>query len=172
MRWILTAIVGLLLVCAGGGYYLWHDARALTAAVTQDDAASEVRQLVTEFGQVLETVRIDDPFAPRLITEGYGAYVAREQLVAFAADPTTAPGRYAEEVWPERIEIDTVEAINDTNYSVTGRIVYVVNAGGDTTAWLEPVIDESVTLLVARHADGWKIIRYESAGQVMREVVE
>lgn len=96
--------------------------------VDSQSPEGEIRTLVKNFGERLQIVSLLAPDAADQIQEQYAAFVSEDLLAAWAADPSSAPGRLTSSPWPDRIEISAVELQPDGSYLVTGSVIEVTSA--------------------------------------------
>lgn len=87
----------------------------------------EVKLLLKAFGKNLQKVSLLAPEDQVVasIEENYGDYVVPELLQRWKADPLSAPGRLASSPWPDRIDILSMEMIDETRYAIYGEIIEV-----------------------------------------------
>ncbi len=117
------------------------------------------------------------PISPEMLVRGFGARMQRVSTVAAPADaaasiaeayaglvdpdliarwmsrPLTAPGRAASTLWPERIEVTSVDTPGDRSAIVTGEVVEVTTAGD--------ALRYPVRLTLTRNQFGWLITSFE-----------
>lgn len=111
----------------------------------------EVVSLVEGFGGALKMVSLTAPteIAAKSIEEQYAQYVTPELLAAWKADPQSAPGRRVSSPWPDRIEITEITPSGKGEYTVSGKIVEVINTG--------VFAKNPVTLQVTKQDNRWLI---------------
>jgi hypothetical protein len=74
---------------------------------------------------------------------------------AFVRDPSTIPGRSAYGEWPDGIRIDSIQKVDDTSYSVSATIIFVISvqtARDRGTTW-----NKAVTLTLKKVNGTWLI---------------
>jgi hypothetical protein len=119
-----------------------------------------VRDVVEELGRRLNDVSLSAPdsIAVRQIREAYAPLVVTELLDAWTLQPGDAPGRLTSSPWPDRIEVRSMQPIDDGVCRVDGDVVYLtsVEVAGGGAASREPV------RLRVREVDaGWRVSSYE-----------
>lgn len=119
-----------------------------------DEAA--VATLVEEFGRKLKLVSLLAPkeVAGRSIQENYGGLVAPALLAEWQKNPQDAPGRMVSSPWPERIEIQDIKRVSESEFEVSGEIIEVTSvemASGGAAA------RRPVTLKVEKVEGRWLI---------------
>lgn len=118
----------------------------------------EVSAVVTDFGARLQRVSTTAPdsLVAAAVRAEYAPFVTAELLDAWAADPSSAPGREVSSPWPERIEVGDVRADREACV-VEGEVVLVtsVEAGTGGAAVREPV-----TVRVEPVDGEWRITAY------------
>jgi hypothetical protein len=118
-------------------------------------------QVVERFGARMKMVSTLAPerTAAGAVRNAYADLVTPALLDRWSADPSHAPGKDVSSPWPDRIRIDSTEAVGTGACRVTGAIVYVTSAevasGG--VASLTPV-----TLRVVSDG-GWRISAFDTA---------
>jgi hypothetical protein len=70
-------------------------------------------------GQLLPPIPAVDSNLRRLITD--------HLYQKFAQDTSTIPGKPAEGPWPDRIQIDSVQKLDNTSYTVNGKIILMTS---------------------------------------------
>lgn len=133
------------------------DSRPSVECATATRAADSVRQVVEAFGGQLATVSLLAPqnAVRRDMRAKYEPYVEPALLESWIARPADAPGRTVSSPWPEYIDIERIESLDDNRYRVTAEVVYVSSTeqASGTAAQRKPV-----TIAVSRTADGrWLI---------------
>lgn len=115
-----------------------------------------VLALVDGFGRQLQHVNLlaDAHEVAASMAEHYGQYVTADLLAAWQADPLTAPGRTASSPWPDRIEIVSVEPVDDETYQVEGHIIEVTSTEAETG---EAAAARTITLTIGKYETGWLI---------------
>jgi len=93
-----------------------------TPTATQD-AQSEVRQVVEDFGTRLQNVSLLAPDAAEQMETHYDSLVTPELLAEWQADPANAPGRQTSSPWPERIEVQSIRRLDSGAYQVIAEVV-------------------------------------------------
>ena len=101
--------------------------RALTA-----DEKSQITTLVEDFGKKLKSVDLLSPeeMIVQSIQQNYSPYLTANLLMKWTFDPYQAIGRFVSSPWPDRIEIDSMERIDDNTVKVKGYVIWVVSGNG------------------------------------------
>lgn len=153
--------------CVGGGQPVAPPSQQEEQQSGIEDAESAVRELVAEFGGKLQRVSLLAPSdaVKESLQKEYGALVSPNLLARWQADPEHAPGRLTSSPWPDRIEVESVEAAPDGSYQVKGYVVEVTSVekenGGAAARY-------PVTLTAGKVGDRWlitgfeQVIRYEN----------
>ncbi|MBU5312844.1 hypothetical protein KQI38_12435 [Tissierella carlieri] len=113
----------------------------------------EVTRLVEEFGGKLQSVSLLSPKEEleKSMKENYGGLVSEDLMNKWLNNPEDAPGRFVSSPWPDRIEIENVEKISDTEYEVGGNIIEITSSEND-----DP-ISRTITLTVRKIDIVWLI---------------
>jgi hypothetical protein len=125
-------------------------------AVPPPSAPEGVIDLVENFGLQLQKVQLvaPDEIAIQDISEQYPDFVTDELLRKWMDNPETAPGRVGSSPWPDRIDISSAEKLRDTEYEVSGALVWITSTeianGG--AARIQPI-----KLTVTKNGTEWKI---------------
>jgi hypothetical protein len=151
-RFVLFAVLGAAALSSCGGREPAPEGRAERSC-----AAPAVREAVERFGERLQRVSLLAPesLLVREIESAYAPFVTARLLESWTADPSRAPGRELSSPWPARIEVRSVQAVDDDVCRVAAEVVYATSADASGAAAREPV-----TLSVTR-VDGWKIAAYD-----------
>lgn len=122
-----------LLLSAGCGERGSSDAPDTPAMAACD--STEAKQLVEEFGRRLNRVSLLAPDTVRVreIRSAYEGLVTDDLLDRWLDDPSSAPGRSTSSPWPDRIEIESVEALPDGDCQVSGATIWVTSADSTRT---------------------------------------
>ena len=130
-----------------------------TATAQQDagQAEKDVRAVTESFGQALKMVSVlapEDIFTKSL-DDNYSKYVTPELLAGWKKDQQNTPGGATSSPWPDRIDIQSVKANTETEYTVSGEIIELtsVEAGKDGAV----AAKRSITLTVSKVDDQWLI---------------
>ncbi len=91
----------------------------------ENENKKQIENLVLEFGKKLKNVSL---LAPKEVLyesmdENYANYIAEELLQRWKLDPQEALGKLVSSPWPERIDIKSIEKINESEYVVKGFII-------------------------------------------------
>ena len=151
-------IVGAVLVFIGLGYsYI----QSHPGGVIDGQHEGDVRTTVAAFGNSLAAVSLLSSTAAEDIRRAYGPYVSETLLRQWEADPLTAPGRRASNIWPDYIEVDSVFMRAPGVYDVTARIILKKTTGDAGTV---PLL-----LTVTNEKGGYVISSYEEYPVVLTE---
>jgi len=101
----------------------------------QNDSLHEevISNLIKDFGSNLKLVSLLSPkeTLEKDMMENYGEFVSEKLIEKWLSDPENAPGRLTSSPWPDRIEIDNIEKVSESEYKVQGKIVEVTNTEKD-----------------------------------------
>lgn len=113
----------------------------------------EVTKLVEEFGSKLQSVSLLSPKEEleKSMKENYGELVSEDLMNKWLNNPDDAPGRFVSSPWPDRIEIEGIKKLSDTEYEVEGNIIEITSSEKD-----DP-ISRSITLTVKKIDIVWLI---------------
>ena len=102
-----------------------------STAIT-DAEKSQITTLVEDFGKELASVSILSPeeVIVQSIQQNYSPYLTANLLMKWTFDPFQAMGRFVSSPWPDRIEIDSMERIDDNTVKVKGYVIWVVSGNG------------------------------------------
>jgi len=97
-----------------------------------DAEKSQITTLVEDFGKELASVSILSPeeVIVQSIQQNYSPYLTANLLMKWTFDPFQAMGRFVSSPWPDRIEIDSMERIDDNTVKVKGYVIWVVSGNG------------------------------------------
>lgn len=142
------------LAACGGGDAPPADETPGTAVACDDPA---VLSVVEVLGRSMREVSLlaPDSIVEAEMREAYAPLVTPELLEAWIADPASAPGRQVSSPWPQRIEIQSTTAADDTRCRLHGEVILVTSADTTTAA-----ARETVSIFV-RSTDGWRISGFE-----------
>ena len=123
---------------------------------------SVIMKLVDEFGRNLQNVTLQAPKEAReeLMKENYNKYVTPELLSKWINDSSKALGRIVSSPWPDRIEVKSINRINENKFIVAGEIVEMTNTGEANR--------QEITLTVERQP--WKI-KFPFAGRNLKWLI-
>src|SRR5262245_59941086 len=124
-------------------------------------AEPAARTVVEQFGQQLKQVSLTAPdsLVRQQVRESYAPFVTSALLDSWVAQPTRAPGRAVSSPWPDRIDIASVNAENDSTCVVQGQIAYITSAEQAPGAALQRV---PVTLRIVKYGS-WRVSAFEAA---------
>jgi hypothetical protein len=153
-------IVLIVLIVGVGGFYVWQNLSnpQQTEQPKQSEQTDEalIRVVVEDFGKSLKNVSLQAPkeTAIKSIEENYKDFITPQLLDTWKADPSKALGRFVSSPWPDRIEIQEITKINDTQYLVKGKIIEITSVeeieGGVTN-------ERDVEISVIKSNDKWLI---------------
>jgi hypothetical protein len=153
-----SATLAAILVFACGGGAPEREERA-----DRSCTAPAVRDAVERFGERLRRVSLLAPesLLVREIETAYAPFVTSRLLETWKSDPSRAPGRQTSSPWPARLEVRSVQAVDDDVCRVAAEIVYASSADGSGSPAAVPrqPIALSVTWI-----DGWKIAAWDAVG--------
>ncbi len=117
-----------------------------STAIT-DDEKSQITTLVEDFGKKLTSVDILSPeeVIAESIQQNYSPYLTANLLSKWVFDPYQAMGRFVSSPWPDRIEIDSMERIDDNTVKLKAKVIWVVSGNGTLD-----VTDRVPTVLIVR----------------------
>lgn len=118
--WILGAIVVIAVIWAVWSYN--------SAPNTSSTDRATISQLVTDFGNQMQSVSVLAPDASSTIASAYELYVTPALLSQWEGDPRNAPGRQTSSPWPDHIEITDITP-SASSYIVSGDIVLMTSTG-------------------------------------------
>jgi beta-lactamase regulating signal transducer with metallopeptidase domain len=123
---------------------------------SKDDTPEAIADLVKNFGLQFQKVQLVAPAETviREILEYYSDSVTADLLKKWTDNPEIAPGRVGSSPWPDRIEIVDTEKLYETEYAVSGEVIWITSTermnGG--SAWIQPI-----NLSVVKIGADWKI---------------
>lgn len=102
-------------------YQVWYE----SIHSKENENKKQIENLVLEFGKKLKNVSL---LAPRDVLyqsmdENYKGYITEDLLQKWKSDPQSALGKLVSSPWPERIDIKSIEKINESEYFVKGFII-------------------------------------------------
>lgn len=102
-----------------------------STAIT-DDEKYQITALVDDFGKKLTSVDILSPedIIAEDIQKYYSPYLTTNLLSKWVFDPYQAMGKFVSSPWPDRIEIDSMERLDDNTVKVKGYVIWVVSGNG------------------------------------------
>ena len=139
---ILMAIVLLLVIGTFFVYFFVQKNRSRVPQETSNLSSVQVTSRVIEFGSRLKNVSLLSPneILKKDIQLNYGTYITSELLNKWLNDPTQAPGRQTSSPWPDRIEVTSVNQVDQNHFEIEGQVVYMTNqelqSGGDAGRYL------------------------------------
>lgn len=98
----------------------------LSGDIKSDESErNEVTKFVQSFGEQLKMVSLLAPedILKESMEEYYGDYVSPELIEKWLKDPVAAPGKLTSSPWPGRIDVLSVEKIDEDKYEIKGNIV-------------------------------------------------
>ena len=117
-----------------------------STAIT-DDEKSQITTLIDDFGKKLTSVDLLSPeeIIAEDIQKYYSPYLTTNLLSKWVFDPYQAMGKFVSSPWPDRIEIDSMERIDDNTVKVKGYVIWVVSGNGTLD-----VTDRVPTVLIVK----------------------
>ena len=108
---------------------------------------SQITTLIEDFGKKLTSVDLLSPedMIAENIQKYYSPYLTADLLMKWTFDPFQAMGRFLSSPWPDRIEIDSMERIDDNTIKVKGYVIWVVSGNGTLD-----VTDRVPTVLIVK----------------------
>ena len=100
---------------------------ATTTPSADNDATTQIKAIVEDFGRQLQTVSLQSTNAGEELQANYASFVAPELLEKWMNDLSTAPGRIVSSPWPDRIEITSITQQTPTVNFITGDIIEVTS---------------------------------------------
>jgi len=112
--------IGALVSCGGSG----------VPELTAEEKA-QITELIDNFGHELTNVTMIDPenVVAEQIKEHYTPYLTPNLLSKWVFDPSLAMGRTTSSPWPDRIEVDSMEKVDNDRIKVQGYVVWVASGG-------------------------------------------
>lgn len=143
----------------------WDDASRAVIIDTASDIAekekNQIQNLVKSFGENLKMVSLMAPedIVKDSLEENYGELVSPALLEKWQNDPVNAPGRVSSSPWPERIDIESVDKLSDSEYEVNGNIIEMTSVEMTSVEMTQGGIAASkpVTLNIKKIEDKWLI---------------
>lgn len=117
---VAVIVIGALVACGGS-----------TAAELTAEEKAQITELLDNFGRELTNVTIIDPenVVAEQIKEHYTPYLTSNLLSKWVLDPSLAMGRTTSSPWPDRIEVDSMEKVDNDRIKVQGYVVWVASGG-------------------------------------------
>lgn len=143
----------------GAGTEKEEDDRQTSEQVSQSEEGA-VKGIVEGFGSKLQLVSLqaDKETVKKSMEENYGEFVTPGTLAQWANDPVNAPGRLVSSPWPDRIEIQSVEKVAQTEYRVKGQIIEITSVEKEKGG---AAAKREITLLVKKTDGRWLIDRVD-----------
>lgn len=96
---------------------------------TEEAAMVQVKSLVEEFGKKLQNVYLTSPKekVKEDIEENYSDFLSPNLLMLWLEYPSKAMGRFTSSPWPDRIEVEEIEKIDESHYKVKGRVIEITS---------------------------------------------
>jgi len=146
LLWVVVGVIAIGLIA--GGFIL---AQRSKIALPEEDK-KEITSVVEGFGKTLSKV---DKVAPeeeiaKSVKAYYTPFLTSDLLLEWASRPEKALGRVVSSPWPDRIEILSIEKIDEYTAKVKGYVVWVASGGNRTLEVTEKV---PVSLVVKKVID-------------------
>jgi hypothetical protein len=121
-----------------------------------DNENREITVLVENFGGRLKNVSLLAPSEDlkKSIEDNYKGFLTDKLLNEYLNEPRKAPGRLVSSPWPEGIEIESIERINDSEYLVKGIIIEKTSEEEEHGGF---AAKRPITLKVIKTAGKWLI---------------
>ncbi len=112
-----------------------------------------ITNLVKDFGSKLKLVSLLSPkdTLEKDMEENYSEFVSEKLIEKWLGDPENAPGRLTSSPWPDRIEVENIEKVSESEYKVEGKIIEVTSNEKDED------ISRAITLNVRQINKSWLI---------------
>ncbi len=93
--------------------------------VVEKTEAYMVQAKIEEFGrrQALVSLTAPKDIQAEVIAGHYSYYATSDLIKKWQKDLSIAPGRRTADPWPEKIEVDTLEKLEDGSYVIKGRLI-------------------------------------------------
>jgi len=116
---VAVIVIGALVACGGS-----------TAAELTAEEKAQITELLDNFGRELTNVTIIDPenVVAEQIKEHYTPYLTSNLLSKWVLDPSLAMEGDIKP-WPDRIEVDSMEKVDNDKIEVQGYVVWVASGG-------------------------------------------
>lgn len=115
-----------------------------------------IKHLIKDFGSRLQNVPLQAPkdILNKIIEENYADFVSPTLLEEWMKNPQKAPGRIASSPWPDRIEIQSIEASAKNAFEVKGEIIEITSVEKVKGGFAEK---RPISLMVEKINDRWLI---------------
>ena len=102
---------------------------AQPAKNAEEEAINQVESLVEEFGKKLQNVYLTSPESQlrKDVEENYRDFLSPTLLALWLENPSQRLGRFTSSPWPDRIEIESIEKIDNSKYQVKGEIIEITS---------------------------------------------
>ncbi|KRQ87142.1 hypothetical protein ABG79_00940 [Caloramator mitchellensis] len=164
MKKILTFIISLLIIVglyvSLNGIYVAKSNRIdkYKVEINKNEQSQNkiIKDLVESFGKKLQYVPLLAPkdILIKSMKENYGNYVTEALIEKWINDPLNAPGRLTSSPWPDRIEIRSINKIDECTYEVNGEIIEITSVEKETG---EIAAKRAITLKVKKINNCWLI---------------
>jgi hypothetical protein len=125
-RVVRIVAVGLIFVASSVGLLLLfrHGGKITPSPVITITNEQFVHQAVSGFGGCLKSVELDAPEQDIITAMGRGMkrLITDRLYREFVQDPSKIPGRTESSPWPESIQIDSMQKLDNASYLVNGKI--------------------------------------------------
>lgn len=134
---------------------------------SNEQAENQVRKVVEDFGRSLKNVYVISPNAELIssLRENYSPYLAPDLLESWINNPEQVVGREVSSPWPDRIRINSVNQVSETEYDVKGDIIEVTSTtdvvGGEASGY------RPINLKLKRIEEKWLITEVSAGDYVL-----
>jgi hypothetical protein len=130
-RVVRIVAVGLIFVASSVGLLLLfrHGGKITPSPVITITNEQFVHQAVSDFGGCLKSVKLDVPKQGTItaMERGMKRLITDRLYRAFVQDSSKIPGRITSSPWPDSIQIDSMQKLDDTSYTVSGEIILMTS---------------------------------------------
>ena len=118
------------------------------------------KAIAEQLGRQLKQVSLTAPdsLIRKELRDSYGPFVTIELMDHWLEQPSHAPGRAVSSPWPDRIDVASVKAENESTCVVDGQIAYVTSAEQAPGAAFERV---PVTLRIVKN-NTWRVSAFDA----------
>lgn len=157
-RAVRVVAVGLIFITSSVGFFLLfrHGGKITPSPVITITDEQFVHQAVSDFGGCLKSVELDVPRQDIIAAMGRGMkrFISDRLYREFVQDTSKIPGRITSSPWPESIQIDSMQKIDNASYLVSGKIILMTS---DALAQGGNAGETPITLTVKNVSGTWLI---------------
>jgi hypothetical protein len=149
-------ILGIVIIIISLGIYFQNERNSNIVAPEESATEAQIKSLIEEFGKKIQNVYLTSPEekVKQDIEENYRDFLSPDLLASWIENPFQALGRLTSSPWPDRIEVENIEKINDSQYQVKGKIIEITSVeaieGG-------AAVTRDITLIVDKINGKWLI---------------